>query len=134
MRVLIADENNSFRTFIPQIRDNEDGLNVVGEARNGEEAVSKTKELKPDLVLMHMERTRTDGLGAIGRLENSLPGTTVIMYSSVGGTECLDAAAQSGASKVSPKASEISQMFSSIRHRMQGRPTAGDTKVKGLSQ
>jgi len=38
MRVLIADENNSFRTFIPQIRDNEDGLNVVGEAGNGKEA------------------------------------------------------------------------------------------------
>jgi DNA-binding NarL/FixJ family response regulator len=131
VRVLIADDDNGFRIFMRRVLDRELDLSVVGEAMDGDEAVRKAKELKPALVLMDMDLPRTDGLEATRQLKGFLPGTVVIMFSPLDGTEYRAAAARSGADGFLVKTTAISQMLSSIRHWLPGRSTATSSAMKG---
>jgi two-component system, NarL family, response regulator DesR len=123
LRVLIADGNPGFRTFMRRVLGKEVDLSVVGEAMDGEEAVRKAEELKPALVLMDLDLPRTDGLEATRRLKVCLPGTVVIMFSPLDGREYRNAAARSGADGFLVKTTAISQILSTIRHWMPGKTT-----------
>jgi len=133
VRVLIADDDHGFRTFMRRVLARELDLSVVGEAMDGEEAVRKAEELKPALVLMDLDLPRTDGLEATRRLKVSLPGTVVIMFSPLDGTEYRDAAARSGADGFLVKTTSISQILSTIRNWLPGKPATNKSVVKGQS-
>jgi len=133
VRVLIADDDYGFRTFMRRVLDKEANLSVVGEAMDGEEAVRKAKELMPALVLMDLDMPRTDGLEATRRLKVSLPGTVVIMFSMFDGREYRDAAARSGADGFLVKTTAISQILATIRHWLPGKPPTNKSLVKGQS-
>ena len=80
-RVLIVDDQRSIRAMlnamIAQL-----GGEVVGEAQDGEEAVTKYLELQPDLVLMDINMPKMDGVEALKRINASNPGALVIMLTS----------------------------------------------------
>ena len=80
-RVLIVDDQRSIRAMlnamIAQL-----GGEVVGEAQDGEEAVTKYIELQPDLVLMDINMPKMDGVEALKRINASNPGALVIMLTS----------------------------------------------------
>jgi len=130
VRVLIADDDTGFRTFMRRTLKNEADLTVVGEAMDGEEAVRKAKELKPSLVLMDIDLPRTDGLEATRQIKGSLPETVVIMFSPLDGMEYRDAAARSGANGFLVKATAISQILSTIRRSLPGESTGNKPLVK----
>ncbi len=64
VRVLVADDERLVRSALRAILDAEPGLAVVGEAANGDEAVSRAGELRPDIVLMDVRMPGTDGIRA----------------------------------------------------------------------
>lgn len=64
IKVLIVDDQESVRQSLRTILQLVDDLEVVGEARDGTEAVEQTKTLEPDVVLMDMKMARADGLSA----------------------------------------------------------------------
>jgi DNA-binding NarL/FixJ family response regulator len=83
IRVLIADDHKVVRQGLRMFLEFDDGLEVVGEAKNGEEAVRMAAELQPDVVLMDLVMPVLDGVGAIAAIKAASPAIEVIALTSV---------------------------------------------------
>jgi DNA-binding NarL/FixJ family response regulator len=66
VRVVLADDQALIRTGFKMILESEDDIEVVGEAGDGEQAISLTRSARPDVVLMDVQMPRMDGLEATG--------------------------------------------------------------------
>jgi DNA-binding NarL/FixJ family response regulator len=73
VRVLLADDQEMIRTGVRMILEAEDDLEVVAEARNGQDAVAKTRRLQPDVVLMDIRMPVLDGVDATRELRRTDP-------------------------------------------------------------
>lgn len=92
-RILIVDDSTFFRRRITQILQEDKELQVVGEAKNGLEAISLTQKLRPDVITMDVEMPVLDGISAVKKIMALCP-TPIIMFSSLtqdGATATLDA-------------------------------------------
>ena len=87
--ILICDDAAFMRMMIKDIL-TKNGYNIAGEAENGQKAVEKYAELKPDLVLM-------DGIEALKRIKAADPSASVIMCSAMGQQAMVIESIQSGA-------------------------------------
>lgn len=79
--VLLADDNKFVRKEFRKILELEDDLEVVGEAKNGHEAVAMAKKLRPKLVLMDVTMPLLNGLQATRQIIKAAPATKVLMLS-----------------------------------------------------
>lgn len=103
-KVLIVDDSSFYRRRVKDILNADRSLEVVGEAKNGLEAIEKVNALKPDVVTMDVEMPLLDGIEAVKRIMsvNPLP---IIMFSSLthaGAKATLDAL-EAGAADFLPK-------------------------------
>jgi len=98
LRVLIADDQALIRAGFHLILETEDGIEVVGEASNGEEAISQARRLRPDVVLMDVRMPGLDGLEATRRILAGESPSRVIMLTTFDLDEYVYAALQAGAS------------------------------------
>ncbi|MEY8751654.1 response regulator [Alkalicoccobacillus gibsonii] len=94
--ILIVDDAAFMRMMIKDILVNA-GLQVIGEAENGLQAVEKYQELKPDLVTMDITMPELDGIQALKRIREIDPDANVIMCSAMGQQALVLEAIQSGA-------------------------------------
>jgi DNA-binding NarL/FixJ family response regulator len=78
MRVLIADDHALFRDGLRSMLEAR-GVDVIGEARNGREAVDQTRVLSPDVVLMDLNMPERDGLAATRLISAEQPGVKVVI-------------------------------------------------------
>lgn len=78
MRVLLVDDHALFRAGLASLLQ-ASGLDVVGQASDGEEAVAKATELHPDLIFMDITMPRRNGLEATRAIKTLLPETTIVM-------------------------------------------------------
>ena len=79
IRVALADDQALVRAGFRALLDAEDGIAVVGEAGDGEDAVQLAKTLTPDVVLMDIRMPDLDGLAATRAVKQESPGTCVII-------------------------------------------------------
>lgn len=79
VRVLVADDQQLMRDGIASLLGIQDGIEIVGLAANGEEAVEKAMNLRPDVVLMDVRMPILDGVLATEHLHSSLPNCKVLM-------------------------------------------------------
>ena len=82
-RVLIADDHGVVRQGLRMFLDSDPELEIVGEARNGVEAVSLTRQLHPDVVLMDLLMPVMDGIAATKVIRRETPDTEVVALTSV---------------------------------------------------
>lgn len=104
VRVLIVDDSGFFRRRIREILDADPRLEVIGEAKDGVEAVNKTKEMDPDVITMDIEMPVMDGIAAVREIMKRHP-APILMFSSLtteGAQATLDAM-EAGALDFLPK-------------------------------
>lgn len=92
-RVLVVDDSGFFRRRVKEILEEDPMITVVGDAANGQEAIDKTAELKPDVITMDIEMPIMDGIKATQKIMASNP-TPIVMFSSLtteGAKATLDA-------------------------------------------
>lgn len=82
IRVLVADDSPTARALLVQILSSDPEIRVVGEARNGVEAVEMTRRIKPDLVTMDVHMPQMDGLEATREIMATAPTPIVIVTGS----------------------------------------------------
>lgn len=110
-RVMVVDDSGFFRRRVKEILEEDPMLTVVGDASNGQEAIDKLSELKPDVITMDIEMPVLDGIKATKKIMEVNP-TPIVMFSSLtteGAKATLDAL-EAGALDFLPKRFEdISQ-------------------------
>jgi NarL family two-component system response regulator LiaR len=97
IRVLVADDHAIVRKGICALLDTEPSIQVVGEAQNGNEAVSRVQLLQPDVVLMDLVMPGLDGLEAIRRIIPEHPRVRILVLTSFAGDDKVFSAIRAGA-------------------------------------
>jgi two-component system, NarL family, response regulator LiaR len=97
VRILLVDDHAMVREGIKMYLGFDETLEVVGEASNGQEALERVAELKPDVVLMDLVMPVMDGVTTIGKLKKQYPEIEVIALTSVLEDDKVSGAVQAGA-------------------------------------
>ena len=121
IRVLIADDHLIVRMGISALLSAEDDIEIVGEAKNGTEAVSASLRLKPDVVIMDILMPKKDGITATAELHRLLPAAKILILTSCSSSDSVASAIQMGASGIILKSAENTSLAESIRAIHAGR-------------
>ncbi len=121
IRVLLVDDHSVVRQGLRMFLGLDDELEVVGEARNGVEAVRLAQELNPDVVLMDILMPEMDGLEATRRIRAAQPDTEVIALTSVLENEKVFDAIRSGAIGYLLKDTESEELRRAIKAAAAGQ-------------
>ena len=97
IRLLIADDHAIVRTGLRQLAATLDGVELVAEAANGEEAVVLCEEHSPDVVLIDLEMPVLDGIGATQRITDAHPRVAVVVLTSFSDRQRILGALDAGA-------------------------------------
>ena len=115
-RILIADDHPVFRQGLLSIFRNENDFTVIGEASNGELAVSLARRLKPDVVLMDVNMPGMDGIEATRQIRRRVRGTRVIGFSIHQDKHTAEAIKKAGACAYVTKQESPDKLYEVIRH------------------
>src|ERR1043165_231620 len=96
MRILIADDHALFRDGLRSLLTAQ-GHEVVGEAKNGREAVAMARETSPEMVLMDLSMPELDGIGATKLLTAEMPNVKVVILTASESDATLFDAIKAGA-------------------------------------
>jgi DNA-binding NarL/FixJ family response regulator len=97
IRVAIADDHAVVRQGLRTFLELQDGMDVVGEAADGEEAVALVERTAPDVVLLDLVMPRVDGLEAIRRIRERAPATRILVLTSFADDRTVLPAVRAGA-------------------------------------
>ena len=97
IRVVIADDHRLFGEALEAVLGGDERISVVGYARNGAEAVTLTKRLRPDVTLMDISMPVMDGVEATRRIRESMPDACVLMLTGSNAPEDVERARDAGA-------------------------------------
>jgi len=115
IRVLITDDHTVVRKGLSALISTEPGMDVVGEASDGEEAVFKSRTLKPDVILMDLVMPRKDGLAAIIDIKSEQPNAKILVLTSLSDDERIMAALKAGALGYLLKDASPDELLKAIR-------------------
>ncbi|MGD0980421.1 MAG: response regulator transcription factor [Solirubrobacteraceae bacterium] len=117
IRIVIADDQALVRAGFRVLLDSEPDVEVVGEAANGEEAISLARRHRPDVVLMDIRMPDVDGLEATRRIaaDPGLAGVKVLILTTFESDENIFAALRAGASGFVLKDTEPTELLQGVR-------------------
>jgi diguanylate cyclase (GGDEF)-like protein len=98
VRLLICDDSAEARELVRTLLATQIGIEIVGEAANGEEAITKARELEPDVVLMDVAMPLLDGVRATRRIRRFLPATRIVAFAGSDDADVVMAIMEAGAS------------------------------------
>ena len=121
IRILVVDDHDLVRTGITRMLADIQGLQVVGEADSGEQALKRVRELKPDVVLMDVRMPGIGGLETTRKLQLSHPDTKVIAVTVCEEDPFPTRLMQAGAAGYLTKGAGLEEMVAAIRQVFAGQ-------------
>ncbi len=134
IRVLIVDDHNLVRKGLMTFLGNRPAIEVVGEARNGQEAIDQSNRLQPDVILMDLVMPVLGGVAAIRWIRLHQPGVQMIALSSFQEKELIQDALQAGAIGYLLKDVSGDELAEAIYNASVGRPTLALEALQALVQ
>jgi two-component system, NarL family, response regulator LiaR len=119
-KLLIADDHAMVREGIRSMLANEPDLQIVGEAKDGEEALELCRRFRPELVLMDVRMPKMDGLEATRAIKEVSPQTAILMVSTYESQEYLVEAVKAGAAGYILKEATKGQLLGTLRRVLDG--------------
>ncbi|MGA9882531.1 MAG: response regulator transcription factor [Candidatus Acidiferrales bacterium] len=115
LRILLADDNDRVRPMLSSIISQADpGWEVCSEVANGQLAVERAAELKPDLVILDFSMPVLDGISAGRQIRSMLPHVPVLLYTFIASARIENAAKEAGIHSVIEKA-DFRKLIEEIR-------------------
>ena len=134
IRVLIVDDHGVVREGLRAYLELEPDIQVVGDARDGEEAVRRTLELTPDVVLMDLVMPHVDGVQATAQIKRSRPSTHIIALTSFMDDERVVPAIRAGATSYLLKDVAAADLARAIRGAFAGQAQLHPEVARRLMQ
>ncbi|HEX6770916.1 MAG TPA: response regulator transcription factor [Acidobacteriaceae bacterium] len=120
IRILLADDHPVVRIGVRNMLRAEGHFDVVGEASDGDEAITQTLELLPDILLLDLSMPRMPGLEAMRAIMSGSPRVKILLLTATISTQQIIEALQIGARGIVTKDALIDQLTSAIDAVMQG--------------
>ncbi|OQX51339.1 MAG: DNA-binding response regulator [Candidatus Aminicenantes bacterium 4484_214] len=121
VRLLIADDHEIVRKGLRALLETRAEVEVVGEAANGREALSKAAQYRPDLILLDLVMPGKDGLEVIKEIKNNFPSVKILVLTSYSEEEKLAQALKEGALGYLLKDSSPEELLEAIKEVSQGK-------------
>jgi NarL family two-component system response regulator LiaR len=134
IRVMTVDDHQITRGGIQFLLMAFKDLELVGEARDGEEAISLCQEVRPDVILMDMMMPKMDGVATTRVIRQEHPDIQVLALTSFHDTDLVRRAMEAGAVGYLLKGTSIHELADAIRSAHAGRPTLAREAVDALVQ
>jgi len=115
IRVLVVDDHAVVREGLRTFLELQEGIEVVGEAADGAEAIREAERMRPDVILMDLVMPRLEGVGAMRELRRRLPSSRVIVLTSFAEDDRLLPAIQAGAAGYLLKDVEPQELARAVR-------------------
>jgi len=120
IRILIVDDQKTIHKTLESYLKTDPELEIVGFAFNGQEAIQKVEELKPDLVLMDIEMPIMNGLEATKIIAESFVSTKILMFTNCDDEQNFNHALQMGAKGYLLKTTPAREIISAVRYAYMG--------------
>jgi NarL family two-component system response regulator LiaR len=134
IRVLIAEDHAIVRKGIRTLLATEPGIEVVGEARDGKQAIAETHRLCPDVILMDLVMPNMDGITAIRHIMACQPETHILVLTSFATDDKIFPAIKAGALGYLLKDSSPQELVQAIRQVHQGESSLHPLVARKLLQ
>ncbi len=121
MRVLLVDDHAMVREGLRSVLESYQEVEVVGEASDGEEAVTLVHQLRPTVVVMDINMPRLNGIEATGRIKSRYPEITIIGLSVNADPDNQDAMIAAGADVLLPKEAATAELYRVIQEALKPR-------------
>src|SRR5512137_3134315 len=123
IRVLIVDDHTIVRKSIRALLAEIAGIEVVGEADNGQEAIAQAETLHPDVILMDLAMPKMDGIEATRQIKTSQPDSRILVMTSFAADDKVFPAIKAGALGYLLKESAPEDLVQAIRQVHRGEPS-----------
>jgi len=131
-RVLIVDDHILVRTGIERMLSETEGIEVIGQASDGEEAIQKSRELLPDIVLMDVKMPGIGGIEATRKITRTNPSIGVIGLTASGDETFVQRLLQAGAKGYLTKGTSYEEVIRAIRLVSSGQFYVDPTLASGM--
>jgi two-component system nitrate/nitrite response regulator NarL len=119
-KVLIADDHPLVRSGVRRALEEEDDIEVVGEAANGAKVLPLIGQTGPDLVVLDLSMPQLDGLACLDQIRKRYPDVKVVILSATGNPERVQAALARGATAYVVKSVDVRDLASALRQAVEG--------------
>ena len=132
IHILLVDDHIILRQGTRHLIDNESDMEVVGEAGNGEEAIRKVQELKPDVVILDVAMPVLNGIEATKRIKEISPATTILVLTGYDYDEYIFSLLEMGAAGYLLKDVNGDELVKAVREVYAGEPVLHPTVMRKL--
>ena len=131
IKVLLVDDHHVVREGLRRILEMDDAIDVIGEARSGEEAVAKAVTLSPDVIVMDLKMPGMDGIAATREIKGKLPDVNVLVLT-LYAEDFVKQAMEAGVAGYLLKDSDSEQITRGVHQVYEGLSPIAPSLTRGL--
>ena len=118
LKILIADDSDQVRRSLSRLISTFKGVEIVGEAIDGKQAIDKTRSLKPDILILDMKMPNGSGLDVLHEIAPDKENLRVIVLTNYANEQFRNESLKAGADYFFDKSTEFEKVFDVIKNRI----------------